>query len=116
MERYPHQFMYEEADMSNILTFSETKLLCIEEKGRFGDNRYKLSYYYYPFKKDNANRPCAVYESKDDEWTIKYETMKANNSSMVCWWKPLKDNGFHFFSFDLRESAKGTLKQHTISL
>lgn len=35
---------------------------------------------------------------------------------MIVWWKPLKDNGVHFFSFDLRDSTKGSLKQYRISL
>lgn len=57
--------MHEEADQSNIIAFSDTKLLCLEEKSRYGDHRYKLSYYYYPFQKSALNRPFVVYESKD---------------------------------------------------
>lgn len=42
--------MVEESDQSDIITFSETRYLCIEEKGRYNDNRYKLTYYTYPLQ------------------------------------------------------------------
>ena len=81
--------MSAESDQSNIITFSNTQLLCIEEKGRYNDHRYKLSYYSYPLQKTIKNRPISLYEAKDDEWTIECFSFKANNHSMVCWSKPL---------------------------
>ncbi len=35
---------------------------------------------------------------------------------MVVWWKPLKNNGVHFFTFDTRDMTKGTLNEYHISL
>lgn len=49
-KQYPHQFMFEEADQADIDTFPETRLVCVREVGRYGDNRMKLSYYSYPLK------------------------------------------------------------------
>ena len=42
--------MFVESDQSDIITFSETKYLCIEERGRYSENRYKLTYYKYPLQ------------------------------------------------------------------
>jgi len=59
--------MFEESDQSEIETFSDTRLLCVKESGRYNDNRFKLSYYSYPLK---ANcKPVAVYESQENDWT-----------------------------------------------
>ena len=53
-----------------MFTFSETKYLCVEEKGRYNDNRYRLTYYPYPLQMDKkVPKTVAVYEAKDTEWT-----------------------------------------------
>lgn len=70
--------MDEQADRSKMHTFSDKMLLCIEQKGKYGYNKMKLSYYYYPFQK-GVNKPFVVYESKEGEYNHEYEVFKANN-------------------------------------
>lgn len=36
------------SDQSQIFVFPETKLVCIQENGRYKDNTFKLSYFKYP--------------------------------------------------------------------
>jgi hypothetical protein len=71
----PFQFMFEESDQSEIITFSESKYICITEKGRYNDNRFRLSYFKNPLNEDS--QPLTTYES-DSEWTYEYLVRKGN--------------------------------------
>ena len=86
------------------MTFADTKILCIQENGRYGDNRFKLNYFHY-----GDDKPFLVYESKELEWTYEYMTRKANNHSMVCWFKGRHDDFFEFRTFDFRDDPAGKL-------
>jgi hypothetical protein len=55
------------------------------EWGLLNDNRLKLSYFRTPLL--NQREPYVVYESKDDEWTYEYYIKRANNTSMIVWFK-----------------------------
>jgi hypothetical protein len=57
-----------------------------------------------------APRTVAVYEAKDTEWTYEHFTRKANNFSMVLWYKPKHDDSFEFKTYDI-QNGKG---QHRI--
>ena len=85
--RIAFNFFNEQSDQTDILTFADTKTLCIQENGRYGDNRFKLNYFHY-----GDDKPFLVYESKEIEWTYEYMTRKANNHSMVCWFKGRHDD------------------------
>lgn len=107
--------MSEESDQTEILTFSETKYLCIEEKGRYNDNRYKLNYFPYPLQQiDKKTKTVAIYEAKDNEWTYEHTTFKANNYSMMMWCKPRHDDSFEFKTYDIQE-GKGQYRQYGFS-
>lgn len=45
----------------------------------------------------------ARYESKDDEWTHEYLCRKANNHSMLAWFKPRNDEEIEIKTFDLKD-------------
>lgn len=109
--QHNHQFMNEEADQVDIETFSDTRLLCVKEFGKYNDHRLKLSYYSYPLK---GGKPEAVYESKEDEWTYEHHIRKGNNHSMIIWFKGRHDEQFEFKTFDLREDPKGTYHHYKI--
>eukprot|EP00919_Chromeraceae_sp_WS-2016_P069080 GHVR01163637.1.p1 GENE.GHVR01163637.1~~GHVR01163637.1.p1 ORF type:complete len:100 (+),score=5.76 GHVR01163637.1:370-669(+) len=66
-KRTPHKFFNEESDQTEIQVFSESKLLCIQENGRYNDNRFHLTYYNYPPYENE--KPYHFYESKDNQWT-----------------------------------------------
>jgi hypothetical protein len=109
---HSHQFMFEESDQADIDTFTETRLLCVRESGRYNDHRMRVCYFSYPFKENM--KPDAVYESKDDEWTYEHLTRKGNNHSMIIWFKSRHDDQFEIKTFDLRDDAKGTYTHHKI--
>jgi hypothetical protein len=116
---FPHQFMNEESDQCDIQTFSETRYLCIEEKGRYNDHRYRLTYFAYPLriteiKERKVVKPVAVYDSKETEWTYEHMTKKANNFSAMCWFKPRHDDSFEFKTYEIVE-GKGLYKIYRFS-
>ena len=45
-------------------------------------------------KDKKVAKTLAVYEAKDAEWTYEHMTRKANNYSMMCWYKPRHDDSF----------------------
>jgi hypothetical protein len=112
---YPHLFVSEESDQSDIFTFADSRYLCIEEKGRYNINRYKLTYYQYPLQlnEKKAPRTLQVYESKENDWTYEYQSRKANGRSMVMWYKPKHDDDFEFKTYEyLPEKGKGEFKHY----
>ena len=71
-----------------IYTFKKSKKICVVEQGNYNDNRLKLSYFSTPLSEES--RPLEVYET-DTEWTYEYLIKKANEESMVVWFKPRND-------------------------
>jgi hypothetical protein len=51
---------------------------------------------------DKRTRTVAVYDAKDDEWTYEHMTKKANNYSMMCWYKSRHDDYFEFKLYELQ--------------
>ena len=88
----PFNFKNEEADQSAIYVFPETRTVCIQENGRYNDNTFKLSYYNLPIK-DTTAEPFLVFDS-EEAWTYEYMIRKANNHSMLVWFKGRHDDGF----------------------
>ena len=97
--------MDESSERSYLDTFSENRYICIREQGNYSDHRLKLSYYQWPLKK--GDKPFAIYESQDDQWTHEYLTTKGNNHSMIIWYKARHDEEFEFRMFDLRNDLNG---------
>ena len=58
------------------MTFADTKYLCINEIGRYNDNRFKLTYYKYPLEKDA--KPAHQNEFKEGEWSYEYIVKQTN--------------------------------------
>jgi hypothetical protein len=84
-----HEFMYEEADQSEVLAFSATNYLCVREKGTHGDHRLHLTYYIHPLSVHTT--PFAYFHSKDNQWTSEMEVFKGNAHSLVVWCKRRHD-------------------------
>ena len=97
--------MFEEADQSEVYGFYETFYIAVREKGRYNDNRLKITYYQYPVLK--GAKHLAVFQSKDNQWTYEMEIVKGNCHSMFIWFKRRNDEEIELRTFDLRENAKG---------
>lgn len=87
--------------------------MCVREQGRYNDNRFRLTYYSYPL--EHGVKPVAEFESEEDQWTYEYHVRKANNHSMIVWFKSRHDEEFDFKVFDLRDDAKGKLTEYKIT-
>jgi hypothetical protein len=105
--RTPFPFFNEETDQSQIRCFAESKILCIQEDGRYNDNRFKLNYFNYPPGPDD--KPFNVFEAKDNEWTYEYIVKQANHHSMMAWFKARHDQEWEFRTYDVRDDPKGKL-------
>lgn len=66
--------------------------MCIQENGRYNDDTFRLSYYNLPITSSKA-KPFIVFDS-EVAWTYEYMIRKANNHSMVVWYKGRHDDGF----------------------
>ena len=86
-------------------------MICVQEDGRYNDNRFKLSYFDYPLTP--LSKPCNVYEAKDDEWTYEYMTRQVNNHSMLAWFKSRHDIEWEFKTYDLRDDPSGKYNVYT---
>ena len=47
VSKIPHLFISSEIDQTTLHTFTDQSVICLEEKGKYGDDRYRLSYYNY---------------------------------------------------------------------
>ena len=107
----PFEFKHEETDQSAIHVFPDTSTFCIQECGRYNDNTFKLSYFKFPIK-DPAAKPFIVFDS-DEVWTHEYLIRKANNHSMLCWFKGKQDKMLEVRTFDFRD-GEGKYNKHLI--
>lgn len=107
-----HQFIREESDLADLDVFYDSRLICVKESGQYGDNRFVLTYYSYPLSVDS--RPVARYESAEDEWTHEHLSRKANNHSMIAWFKPRNDEEIELKTYDLRDDPKGRFNRYHI--
>lgn len=107
-----HPFLREESDLCDLETFNETRLVCVRENGQYNDNRFVLTYYNYPMQE--GDKPVAQFEGRDNEWTYEYIARRANNHSMIAWFKPRNDEEIEFKTFDLREDPNGKYNHHVI--
>jgi hypothetical protein len=87
LTNYPHKFIREESDLSDIETFPQTKLLCVKEIGQYNDDRFALTYYSYQL----GGKEIARYDSKDKEWAHEYISRKGNDHSLMIWFRPRND-------------------------
>jgi hypothetical protein len=102
----------EESDLADLETFYDSRLLCVKESGQYNDPRFILTYYSYPLNADS--KPVARYESIENEWTYEYLSRKANNHSMIAWFKPRNDEEIELKTFDLRADPKGKFNHYKI--
>jgi len=58
---------------------------------------------------DSESKPFNVYEAKDNEWTYEHQIKKANQHSMIAWFKPRHDDEWEFKTYDVRNNLKGKL-------
>ena len=80
---FHHKFTAIHSDDIKLHIFSETGLLCVEEKVK-NANLLKLTYYCLPLVL--GEHPFAYYESKKTEFIYDYmKVVKANNHSMIVW-------------------------------
>jgi hypothetical protein len=108
-QTYNHEFMYEEADQSEVFAFSATNYLCVREKGGNGDHRLHLTYYQHPLS--TYPTPITRFHSKDNQWTSNMEVFKADNHSLFAWCKRRQDDEIDVRTFDLRGNSCGEFKQ-----
>jgi len=83
-----HQYTWEDVAQFSLVTFSDTRLFTVQERGTSNDHRLKLNYYQYE-STENAETcsPVSTYESKDNEWNYEFPVKKGNNHSMIIWFK-----------------------------
>lgn len=84
-------------------------MVCIQENGRYNNNTFRLSYFKLPLQPDS--KPFHQFNN-DEVWTYEYMVRKANNHSMICWYKGRHDDGFELFTYDLRTDPEGKLLVH----
>jgi hypothetical protein len=56
----------------------------------------------------------AQFEGRDNEWTYEFVTRRANNHSMIAWFKPRNDEEIELRTFDLRDDPKGRYNLYKI--
>ena len=56
----------------------------------------------------------ARFESEEDQWTHEYISRKANNHSMMAWFRPRNDEEIEIKTFDLRDEPKGKYSHYKI--
>ena len=99
------------------MTFPATKYLCIEEIGRYNDNRFKLSYYQYPIT--HFSQPFHIFDKNNDpngpSWTHEYIVKQANNHSMIAWFKARHDKVWDFRTYDFRDNPQGNFNIYLIN-
>jgi hypothetical protein len=91
-----------------IYVFNDSKLFGVVEKGSQGDNRLFITYFTY---ESNSVKELAGYKSLEEQ---SFE--KVNNHSKFAWWKAKYDETIDFFTFDLKDSASGTLRNIKINI
>ena len=102
--RIPFNFKNEESDQSAIYVFPDSRWFCVQENGRYNDNTFRLSYYHIDGIGPESV-PFHVFDS-EDAWTYEYMIRKADDHSMLCWFKGRHDDGFAFRTYDLREEGQ----------
>lgn len=107
-----HMFLREESDLVDLDVFYESRTVCVRESGQYNDNRFVLTYYNWPLAADS--KAVARYESQDNEWTHEHLSRKANNHSMIVWFRPRNDEEIEIKCFDLRDNPKGSFRTYNI--
>jgi hypothetical protein len=93
----------------SIETFYDTKTFVIIEKGTFNDPRLRLTYYRYDDTyAPETCKPIAEFQSVENQWTYEYPVKRANNHSMIAWYKYKHEGEIEFHYFDLRDDPKNT--------
>jgi hypothetical protein len=97
-----HYFQIDVPCQVEVETFLATNLVCIRENGAVNDNRFKLTYYRYPFEEEKSPKQLvSTFESLENEWNIDYTIRKGNNHSMILWYRQRQDDFFELRMFDL---------------
>jgi hypothetical protein len=111
-----HEYLFDDVAQMNIETFHDTKTFVIIEKGTFNDPRLRLTYYRYEDTYEPETcKHIAEFQSVDNQWTYEYPVKRANNHSMIAWFRYKHDAEIEFNYFDLREDPKNT-KMTTVKI
>ena len=97
----------------DIYVFNDSKLFSVVERGSQGDNRLFITYFTY---ESNSVKEHAGYKSLEEEWNYEQSFEKVNNHSKFAWWKAKYDETIDFFTFDLKDSSSGTLRNIKINI
>ena len=103
-----HQYLFEDVAQMVIETFYETKLFAIIERGTFNDHRLRLTYYQYSSTYEPEKcKPVVEWQTSENQWTYECPVRRANNHSMMLWFKQRHEGEIEFSYFDLRTDPKG---------
>ena len=95
----------------SIETFYDTKMFVIIEKGTFNDHRLRLTYYDYnsTYTPKNCKSVCE-WVSKENMWTYECPVRRANNHSMIAWYKSRHQEEIEFSYHDMRSNPNGSVE------
>lgn len=63
-----HQYLFEDNGSLKLETFSETRLICLIERGGLNDNRLRLTYYDYEGLQEHS-KPKIQWVASEGDWT-----------------------------------------------
>jgi hypothetical protein len=104
-----NQYLFDDTASMELMTFPETRLFCIIERGGLNDNRLRLTYYSYDGISEDS-QPVAQWLSKDNEWAYENSYARANAHSKILIWTYQHDKELVFSYFDLKDNPKGSLQ------
>jgi hypothetical protein len=104
--RLAHNFMLDDADQMQLLTFSDTKYFCVvEEEGSESDDRVRLTYYDYNTIFIDQT-PLATHEHAIEDGSP-HCLVKANEHSKVVWFSQSQSELIELHSWDLKTAPTG---------
>lgn len=100
-----HEYLFDDVAQMNIETFYDTKKFVIIEKGTFNDPRLRLTYYQYEDTYEPEKcKAVAEFQSVENQWTYEYPVKRANNHSMITWFRYKHEGDVEFHYVDLRDN------------
>ena len=103
---HAHEFSFPDTSSNDILTFYDTRYLCIQESGLIGEGKLILTYYSYT---SHSFDMISQFRSQEGEWTYGDQVSKLNNESKVAWWEPNQTEELIFHFWSLSKKATGEL-------
>lgn len=103
-----HQYLFEDNGSLKLETFSETRLICLIERGGLNDNRLRLTYYDYEGLQEHS-KPKIQWVASEGDWTHEHHIQRMNTHSKIGWWLYKQEPEITFKYFDLREDPNGRI-------